>query len=144
MSMQSVLNSFFQFKIGTMQNPQGFVYVLGSSNEATRKKEYKKIYKLGTKMPKQNKLGIHMIIEEYALSILTLLIDSVQRRRQEKARTLNQDRRDSEVLKHLIRFEYELSIIKEKSYINMSHMLENISMMTTGWIKSLGTQKPLY
>jgi hypothetical protein len=60
---------------------------------------------------------------------------------------LSQARRDIEVLKHLIRLEYELNIIKEKSYIAMSHMLENISMMTTGWIKSMGTpatQKPLY
>ncbi len=78
---------------------------------------------------------------------MTLLIDSALRNRQEKLPTLNQARRDIEVLKHLIRLEYELSILKEKSYINLSHTLENISMMTTGWIKSLGTQatqKPLY
>lgn len=95
-------------------------------------------------MPKQNKLGIHKKIEECALSIMTLLIDSAFRSRSDKIHTLNQARRDIEILKHLIRLEYELNIIKEKSYIGMSHMLENISMMTTGWIKSLGTQKPLY
>ncbi len=43
MSMQSVLNSFFQFEIKPMQNPQGFVYVLGSNSEAARKKEFRKI-----------------------------------------------------------------------------------------------------
>ena len=95
-------------------------------------------------MPKQNKLGIHKTIEEYILRILTLLIDSALRSRQDKIQTLNQARRDIEVLKHLIRLEYELNIIKEKQYIILAQMLENISMMTTGWIKSLGTQKPLY
>lgn len=43
MSMQSVLNSFFQFEIKPMQNPLGFVYVLGSENDGARKKELKKI-----------------------------------------------------------------------------------------------------
>ncbi len=95
-------------------------------------------------MPKQNKLGIHKVLEEYTLRIMTLLIDSALRSRQNKLETLNQARRDIEVLKHLIRLEYELNIIKEKPYINLSHMLQSISMMTTGWIKSLETQKPLY
>jgi len=94
-------------------------------------------------MPKQNKLGIHKIIEKYSLNILAILIDSALRSRQNKQETLNQARRDIEVLKHLIRLEYELGIIKEKSYINLASMLENISMMTTGWIKSLAIQKPL-
>ncbi len=43
MSMQSVLNSFFQFQIAPMQNPQGFVYVLGSISDSARAREYKKI-----------------------------------------------------------------------------------------------------
>ncbi len=95
-------------------------------------------------MPKQNKLGIHKKVEEYVLRILTLLIDSALRSKQDKIQTLNQARRDIEVLKHLIRLEYELNIIKEKQYIILAQILEKISMMTTGWIKSFGTQKPLY
>ncbi len=83
-------------------------------------------------MPKQNKLGIHRTIEEYALRILTLLIDSALRSRLDKLETLSQARRNIEVLKHLIRLEYELCIIKEKQYILLANMLENISMMTTG------------
>jgi leucyl aminopeptidase len=46
MSMQSVLKSFFQFEIKSMQNPQGFVYVLGSSSKPARLKEYKKIVEI--------------------------------------------------------------------------------------------------
>lgn len=46
MSMQSVLKSFFQFEIKPMQNPEGFVYVLGSSSQPARHKEYKKIIEI--------------------------------------------------------------------------------------------------
>ncbi len=46
MSMQSVLKSFFQFEIKTMQDPEGFVYVLGSSTSSARQKEYKKIIEI--------------------------------------------------------------------------------------------------
>jgi len=94
-------------------------------------------------MPKQNKFGIHRKIEECTLQILTLLIDSALRHKQEKMQILNQARRDIETLKHLIRLEYELNIIKERQYIILAQILENISMMTTGWIKSIETQKPL-
>lgn len=94
-------------------------------------------------MPKQNKLGIHKEVEKLSLIILTLLIDSALQSRQNKLEVLSKARRNIEVLKHLIRIEYELNIIKEKQYIILAQMLENISMMATGWIKSLGTQKPL-
>jgi hypothetical protein len=93
-------------------------------------------------MPKQNKLGIHKTIEEYVLNILTFLIDSALEDRQNKLETLNKARRYIEISKHLIRLEYELSIIKEKQYIILAQMLENISMMTTGWTKFLKTQNP--
>ncbi len=49
-------------------------------------------------------------------------------------------RRNSEVLKHLIRTEMEINIITEKTYLHQTKILENISMMATGWYKSL-TQK---
>lgn len=43
MSMQSVLKSFFQFEIKPLSEPDGFVYVLGSSSQSNREKEFKKI-----------------------------------------------------------------------------------------------------
>jgi len=90
-------------------------------------------------MPKQNKLGIHKTVEDYTLKILTSIIDAAFRKKQEKIPPLCQARRDIETLKHLIRLEYELGIVKEKHYIILAELLENISMMATGWKKSLAT-----
>ncbi len=57
MSMQSVLQSFFHFEIKAMQNPEGFVYVLGSSSAPGRLREYKKIIEIhGLSHQKKNLL----------------------------------------------------------------------------------------
>lgn len=98
---------------------------------------------MGTKMPKHYKLGIHRLIEEKCLAILSLTIDASLRSKQEKIPYLMTSRREIEILKHLIRMEYEIGIINEKSYILIASLLQNISMMATGWQKSLQTQKPL-
>jgi len=66
-------------------------------------------------MPKRDKLGIHKIIEEKCILILTMAIDSALRSKNEKVEILSTLRRDIETLKHLIRLEYELNIIKEKT-----------------------------
>ena len=93
-------------------------------------------------MPKRDKLGIHKIIEEKCLLILSNSIDSALRSKSEKLEILCALRRDIETLKHLIRLEYELKIIKEKTYIYIAEILQNISMMATGWHKSVQTQNP--
>lgn len=91
-------------------------------------------------MPKRDKLGIHKIIEEKCILILTMAIDSALRSKNEKTEILSTLRRDIETLKHLIRLEYKLNIIKEKTYIYLAEILQNISMMATGWHKSIQAQ----
>lgn len=94
-------------------------------------------------MQKSDKLGIHQTIQEKCLKILSNTIDVALRSKFEKVLLLAEIRRDTETLKHLIRLEHELGIIKDKTYLSISKMLEGISMMATGWQKSLQTQKPL-
>lgn len=94
-------------------------------------------------MPKNNKLGIHNVLQEKCLEILTTVVDASLRSKQDKIPYLVKARRDIEVLKHLVRMEYELEIITEKTYLASAHILQDISMMATGWQKSLQTQKPL-
>jgi hypothetical protein len=94
-------------------------------------------------MPKRDKLGIHRIVEEKSLKILSKSIDTALRSKIEKVQLLSELRREIETLKHIIRIENELGIIKEKIYLELSHLLVDISMMATGWQKSLQTQKPL-
>ena len=93
-------------------------------------------------MPKRDKLGIHKIIEEKCIIILSNVIYSALSSKQNKIELLGKLRRDIETLKHLIRMEYELNIIKEKTYLYIAHILQDISMMATGWHKSVQTQNP--
>ncbi len=58
MSMQSVLKSFFQFEMKAMQNPEGFVYVLGSSTSSNRLKELKKIIDIHALSHQKKKLDV--------------------------------------------------------------------------------------
>ncbi len=94
-------------------------------------------------MPKRDKLGIHREIEEKCLQILSKAIDAALSPKGEKVELLAELRRDIETLKHLVRLEQELGIIQEKTYIAMSQLLVDISMMATGWQKSDQTQKSL-
>lgn len=93
-------------------------------------------------MAKRDKLGIHKVIEDKCLIILSDSILSALSSRNDKSFLLLKLRKEIEALKHLIRLEYELNIIKEKTYIYISQLLQNISMMATGWYKSLQTQNP--
>ncbi len=93
-------------------------------------------------MPKRDKLGIHKNIEDKCIEILSISIDSALSPKSYKAESLAKLRREIETLKHLIRMEYELNIIKEKTYIYLAQNLQNISMMATGWHKSVQTQNP--
>jgi len=91
-------------------------------------------------MPKRDKLGLHKTIEEKCIIILSSSIESALSSRNSKAESLGKLRKDIETLKHLVRMEYELNIIKEKTYLFLAHILQDISMMATGWHKSVQTQ----
>lgn len=93
-------------------------------------------------MPKRDKLGLHKTIEEKCIVILSVSIESAFSSRNSKAELLGKLRKDIETLKHLVRMEYELNIIKEKTYISLARILQDISMMVTGWHKSIQTQNP--
>ena len=48
----------------------------------------------------------------------------------------------TEKIKHLVRMEYEMHIIKEKSYIAIAEQLVEISKMVNGWISYIQTKPP--
>ena len=91
-------------------------------------------------MSKRDKLGLHKIIEEKCLILLSNSIESALSPKNNKTELIGNLRRDIETLKHLIRLENELGIIKEKTYLSLSHLLQDISMMATGWHKFSQTQ----
>ncbi len=91
-------------------------------------------------MSKHNKLGIHADIENRSITILSLAVESAFKPKNLKQSVLEKMRVDIEVLKHLVRTEYELAIIDMRTYIRLFEQLIEISKMTNGWINYL-TQK---
>lgn len=93
-------------------------------------------------MNKRDKLGIHSYIEKEFLKTFSLLVKSSILSKDEKYHTVKQARIEIEILKQLIRTEYELKIITEKVYLQIQNKLQEISKMTNGWLKYLETQNP--
>jgi hypothetical protein len=98
---------------------------------------YKRIYQISSKLPKKERLGIFLKIESGVLEILGSGIEASLLSRQEKLPYLYKLRREIELVKRLIRVCHELQIIEQVKYIELSTILQELSMMTNGWIKSL-------
>lgn len=98
---------------------------------------YKKIYLLSPKIPKKDRFGIYLKIENICLEIISLTIAAALERKENKFQVLNSARIKIEVLKRLIRITRELNIIEEKKYTNLESDLQEISKMINGWIKYL-------
>jgi len=96
---------------------------------------YKDIYKLGQKLPKRDRFGIHAKIEVLCLEVLSLAIQAALVSKEKKAPYLRELRRDIEVLKHLIRLCMELTIIDTNKYWELQKQLHEISKMAAGWLK---------
>lgn len=103
---------------------------------------YKKTYIISKQLPKADKLGIHKEIENKIIYNLSLAISAVYENKNRKQETLEKLRVELEVLKQLIRAEYEMHIITEKSYISLSEKIVESSKMTNGWLKYVTTQNP--
>ncbi|MDO8590839.1 MAG: four helix bundle protein [bacterium] len=95
---------------------------------------HKDIYCIAEKLSKRDKLGIHGQIEKQSLACLALAVESAFKPKDLKHISLEGLRLQVEVLKHLVRTEYELQIISEKTYIRVAEQLVEISKMTTGWL----------
>ncbi len=106
------------------------------------KKLYTTIYRIGNTLPKRDKLGIHHHIEIHTLELFDNIIAGSLVGSHKKIPYLEQGRLITEKIKHLVRMEYEMQIIKEKNYIQTAEQLVEISKMINGWISYIQT-KPL-
>jgi len=98
---------------------------------------YEKIYLLSSKIPKKDKFGIWLKIENIVLDTINLIIAASLEIRINKLPILNSTRIEIETLKRLIRICRELNIIDDKIYIILESDLQEISKMANGWIKYL-------
>jgi len=89
---------------------------------------------ISDKLPKNHKLGIHAVVQNVCLVILSLAIESAFCPHQTKISTLENLRVKVSVLQNLIRTEQELGIINESNYIRISEKLVEIGKMTNGWL----------
>ena len=92
-------------------------------------------------MSKRDKLGIHRHIEEICLNLFDEVVNAALVTKPRKASHLETIRMQIEKLKHLVRLEYEMKIIVEKTYIQTQSELVEMSRMATGWLKYV-TQNP--
>ncbi len=99
------------------------------------------MYQTGNKLTKRDKLGIHTHIENITLEVMNNVISASFENKIDKLEKLKHVRTSLELLKHLIRTEYELKIINDKTYFRIEGVLIEISKMTNGWIKYI-TQNP--
>ena len=98
---------------------------------------YRKIYLLSPRIPKKDRFGVYLKIENNCLETLELLISASLEIKERKFSKLNSARIKIEIIKRLIRLIYELDIIERKKYINLEKELQEISKMVNGWIKYL-------
>ena len=96
---------------------------------------------LSPKIPKKDRFGIYLKIENVCLDTTNLLIAASLETRINKLPILNSARVKIETLKRLITIIYELNIINRKTYIELESGLQEISKMANGWIRYL-SKKP--
>jgi hypothetical protein len=127
------------------QNPKDLSLSLGNFNIPifhSVKRLYAIIYRTGNTLSKRDKLGIHRHIEETCLNLFDEIIHAALVAKPRKALHLETIRMILEKLKHLIRLEYEMKIIPEKSYIQSQKELVEMSKMATGWLKYIMQNPP--
>lgn len=95
---------------------------------------HKELYGIGNTLPKRDKLGIHAGVETLCVAILARAVEAAFTSRREKTQILEKLRIQIEVLKNLIRTEYECMIIDEKKYLRLAEQLVVISKETSHWL----------
>ncbi len=98
---------------------------------------YKKYYLILPQIPKKDRYGICLRIDNIFIETLTNLLKACFEIKEKKKQILAEARIQIEVLKRLIRLIYELKILRYKKYIEFSINLQEISKMINGWIKYL-------
>ena len=101
---------------------------------------YADIYCTSTKFSKRDKLGIHAVIESLCIEILSLAIESAFTETNLKVNVLKKLRIKTNILKNLVRAEFEIKIIDLQTYLRISKQLVEVSKMTNGW-KNFVTEK---
>ncbi len=99
------------------------------------------IYRTNEKLSKRDKLGIHRVLESLSIEILSLAVETAFKPKHLKKNVLEILRIKIEILKHIVRTEYELGIINDKTYLRISGQAVQVSKMTNGWINFIAQKE---
>ncbi len=94
-------------------------------------------------MGKGDKLGIRAKTEQSCLSSFRLSIEAALAEKNKKLPFAEKLRIEIEVTKQLVRLEMEIDVIENNIYFLWQEKLQEISKMTSGWIKYLEKKEPL-
>lgn len=97
---------------------------------------------MGNRLSKRDKLGLHALVEKTCIEALVLSIQASLEHKDEKSKTIRKLRIKIETLKHLVRAEFELAIIKEAGYLSLEEKLQEISKEAVGWEKYVNKNSP--
>ncbi len=98
---------------------------------------YKLFYSIGGKLPKRERHGIYAIADRLCLDITQDFICAALEQKLVKRISLARARIRIETLKRFIRLMRELNIVHEKWYLQTEKELQEISKMTSGWLRYL-------
>ncbi len=96
---------------------------------------YKRVYLVGKKLNKADKLGIWSRVENANLACLELATLAALSSANSKTEILRQLSLKVEITKRLIRLCYEINLVADKTYLSFVQQLEEVSKMATGWRK---------
>jgi len=103
---------------------------------------YKIIYINGKKLSKGDKLGIRAKTEQFCLSSFRLSIEAALTAKNRKLPIIEKLQIEIEIIKQFIRLEMEIGIIQNNNYLLWQEKLQEISRMTSGWIKYIEKKEP--
>ncbi|MBI4779433.1 four helix bundle protein [Candidatus Falkowbacteria bacterium] len=103
---------------------------------------YKIIYLCSNRLPKRDRFGLFLKIEQICLEVISLSLTASLEKRYNKTPYLGKARMQIETLKRLIRISSELGIVDSKKYLGFELALQEMSKMSTNWLNSLNKEIP--
>ena len=85
---------------------------------------YKEIYILGAKIPKRDKFGIYLKIEQTCLESLRYAIQATYSTKDRKVVLLPELKIEIETTKHLVRLLHEINVIDQTKYLQLQTFLQ--------------------
>lgn len=106
-------------------------------------KVYKVWYQVRDHMPKKSRYTLGDKIDTRFITSLELLYIASYQSPAEKLATLTKALSNIDLLKFLLRVSWEIGILDNKKYVELSEGTQEVARQTGGWKKGIQTKTPL-